>query len=130
MTQPSANSSSGFSKAIVTLVPPVVTSDVWVRRVVCVWVMALLLVEKMADVTVIPTIEMNVVVELTVEVLALTTAAVLVAVVLIVEVMTTVCEVVIVVSANVTWNMTGKLGIVKLQTYPASEAQMTPFVKW
>jgi len=91
MTQASANSSSGFSKAIVTLVAPVVTFDVWVRRFVCVWVTALLLVEKIVDVTVIPIIEMNVVVELTVEVLALTTAAVFVAVVLIVEVMTTVC---------------------------------------
>ena len=34
------------------------------------------------------------------------------------------------VSVNVTWNETGKLGMLKLQTYPVPEPQDTPVVKW
>jgi hypothetical protein len=37
---------------------------------------------------------------------------------------------VVVVSVNVTWNETGKLGIVKLQAYPNPEPQEIPLVKW
>ena len=56
------------------------------------------------------------VVMLTVEVVALTTVTVLVELDPTVDVLETVIESVVVIGVNVTWNETGKLGIVKLQT--------------
>jgi hypothetical protein len=116
-----------------TLVVPVVTCKTELMRLIWVSVTKPLLVESIVDVSVVPVAVRDTVVTLTVEVDALATAIVLVRLVLTVETLKTVVETVWVVSGtikNVTWNETGKLGIVKLQTYPAPEPQDTPLVNW
>ena len=76
----------------------------------------LLLVEKKVDVSVVPITMTDTVVVLIIEVVALTAVTVLVELDPTVDVLKTVIESVVVISVNVTWNETGKLGIAKLQT--------------
>ena len=63
-----------------------------------------------------------------VEVIVFPTTAVLVTLVTMVEERVTVDEIVFVVGVKVTWKVTGKLGIVKVQTYPDEDPQETPLV--
>ena len=102
--------------AVMTLVAFVVTSKVWLEVEVWVCVTEPLLVEKKVDVSVVPITMTDTVVVLIVEVVALTAVTVLVELDPTVDVLKTVIESVVVISVNVTWNETGKLGIAKLQT--------------
>ena len=102
--------------AVMTLVAFVVTSKVWLEVEVWVCVTEPLLVEKKVDVSVVPITMTDTVVVLIVEVVALTAVTVLVELDPTVDVLKTVIESVVVISMNVTWNETGKLGIAKLQT--------------
>ena len=91
ITTASANSTGGFCRAVMTLVALVVTYRICVMRFVWVRVTEALLVEKTADVSVVPVTETDKVVTLTVEVAALATVVALVTLVPIVEVVISVC---------------------------------------
>ena len=66
----------------------------------------------------------------TVDVAVLPSTDILVTGVVVEYVLVTVILLVTVISVNVTWKLTGKLGMVKVQVNPSCAPQFTPFVKW
>jgi hypothetical protein len=77
-----------------------------------------------------PVVVLDVLDIVVVDMVVLPNIVVLVTVVLTVEVTVTLVVVGVVVWVNVTWNETGKLGIVKMQTYPGAVPHDTPLVRW
>jgi hypothetical protein len=65
-----------------------------------------------------------------VEVPVLPTTDVLATVVVTEDVAVIVVLIMVVVSVNIAWKLTGKLGMVKVQVNPGREPQMIPFVMW
>ena len=112
------NSRTGSSTFVTTDVTLVLSVVNHVRTFACVWLVYATVVEVTTVVTPLPIWVVPCVGVTTVDVAVLPTTTVLVTLVVIVEETETVVETVEVVSAKVTWKLTGKFGIWKVHVYP------------